>query len=51
VTYTQRCGYSEWVPAFIIDEFAWDEEPEVTPEKVCPKCNGDIAYTGETGDR
>ncbi|WP_143338560.1 hypothetical protein [Desulforamulus profundi] len=44
--------WGEWIPARIIDEFAWDEEePGVMPETVCPKCEGDMAYTGETEDR
>jgi len=47
----RSCGYSEWIPAWVIDEFAWDEEPGFKPETVCPECGGDMSHTGETEDR
>ena len=47
----QKCGFKEWIPAWIITEFAWDEKAGVMPETVCPECNGNMSYTGETEDR
>jgi len=39
------------VPAWIIDEFAWDEKPGVRPDVDCPHCGREMLYTGETEDR
>ncbi len=49
----KRCGYSEWVPAWVINEFAMGEKlrPGESPEVCCPKCPGAMAYTGESEDR
>jgi len=47
----QSCGFSEWIPAWVIDEFAWDEEPGVMPDVDCPNCGREMFYTGETEDR
>jgi hypothetical protein len=50
----KRCGYSEWVPAWVIDEFAMGDEqllPGELPETCCPKCPGAMAYTGDAGER
>lgn len=51
-----RCktsGYAEWVPAWVIDEFAMGEKLRYgeLPETCCPKCPGAMAYTGESADR
>jgi len=34
----------------VVDEFAMGEDlkPGELPEVVCPKCNGDMEWTGET---
>jgi len=46
----KRCNYEEGVPDFVVDEFAMGEDlkPGELPGVVCPKCNGDMEWTGET---
>ncbi|GAB4258013.1 MAG: hypothetical protein Kow00111_03510 [Thermincola ferriacetica] len=46
----KRCKYEEGVPGFVVDEFAMGEDlkPGELPGVVCPKCNGDMEWTGET---
>ncbi|MEM3485435.1 MAG: hypothetical protein QXI12_07405 [Candidatus Methanomethyliaceae archaeon] len=48
----RRCGCSEWVPAWVIDEFAMGEKRRhgKVPETCCPVCPGAMAYTGESAD-
>jgi len=52
-----KCGYDEWAPAFVVEEFADMDEfmgednsgskRKGMPVMVCPNCDADFFYTGE----
>lgn len=46
----KECNYEEGVPDYVVDEFAMGEDlkPGELPEFICPKCNGDMKWTGKT---
>ena len=53
----RKCGYEEWAPAFVVNEIAYmdeilEEDSECEdlgmPILVCPRCNADFYFTGDT---
>lgn len=52
-----KCGYEEWAPAFVVDEIGYMDEvlqddseckKKGMPVLVCPCCNADFYFTGDS---
>lgn len=49
-----KCGYSLWVPRFIVEELEEDNifnghDPSIPPQPFCQSCDGTMTPTNYTG--